>query len=51
MIHGLLGTSLDWAELSNSLWANDKIRARYQIWHYLYNIFVPALYSGCVLCI
>jgi pimeloyl-ACP methyl ester carboxylesterase len=45
MIHGLLSTPLVWAELSNELWADDAIRTRYQIWHFLYNTSAPALYS------
>lgn len=49
MIHGLLSSPLVWAELSNELWADDKIRKRYQIWHYLYNTSAPALYSARIL--
>lgn len=49
MVHGLLDTSLAFAKLSNELWADDAIRRRYQIWHYLYNTFAPALYSGRLL--
>lgn len=49
MIHGLLDTPLVWTELSNELWADDEIRSKYQIWHYLYNTSAPALYSGRVL--
>lgn len=49
MIHGLLSTPLAWAELSNNLWADDAIRRRYQIWHYLYNTSAPALYSSRLL--
>ena len=49
MIHGLLSTPLAWAKLSNDLWADDIIRNRYQIWHYLYNTSAPALYSARVL--
>jgi pimeloyl-ACP methyl ester carboxylesterase len=49
MIHGLLGTPLIWAELSNTLWADDEVQSRYQIWHFLYNTSAPALYSGRVL--
>ena len=49
MIHGLLSTPLAWAELSNELWADDAIRSRYQIWHYLYNTSAPALYSARIL--
>lgn len=49
MIHGLLSTPLAWAEMSNELWADDTIRQRYQIWHYLYNTSAPALYSARIL--
>jgi pimeloyl-ACP methyl ester carboxylesterase len=49
MIHGLLGSPLVWAELSNTLWADNEIRSRYQIWHFLYNTSAPALYSGRLL--
>lgn len=49
MIHGLLDTPLVWTELSNELWADDDIRSKYQLWHYLYNTSAPALYSGRVL--
>jgi pimeloyl-ACP methyl ester carboxylesterase len=49
MIHGLLSTPLIWANLSNELWADDTIRQRYQIWHYLYNTSAPALYSARIL--
>ncbi len=49
MIHGLLGTPLVWAKLSNTLWADDEIRSRYQIWHFLYDTSAPALYPGRLL--
>jgi len=49
MIHGLISTPLLWAKISNELWADDAIRRKYQIWHYLYNTSAPALYSGRVL--
>lgn len=49
MIHGLLSTPLAWAELSNELWADERVRSRYQIWHYLYNTSAPALYSARLL--
>ena len=49
MIHGLISTPLVWAEISNELWADDAIRRKYQIWHYLYNTSAPALYSGRIL--
>ncbi len=46
MIHGLLDTPLVWAKLSNELWADEAVRSRYQVWHFLYNTSAPALYSG-----
>ncbi|MBE2287770.1 MAG: alpha/beta hydrolase [Prosthecobacter sp.] len=49
MIHGLLSSPLAWAKLSNELWADDRIRNRYQIWHFLYNTSAPSLYSSSVL--
>jgi pimeloyl-ACP methyl ester carboxylesterase len=49
MIHGLFDTPLAWAKLSNDLWADEKFREKYQIWHFLYNTSAPALYSGRVL--
>lgn len=49
LIHGLFDSSLVWAKLSNELWADEAIRERYQIWHYLYNTSAPALYSGRIL--
>jgi pimeloyl-ACP methyl ester carboxylesterase len=49
MIHGLLSTPLAWADISNDLWADARVRSRYQIWHYLYNTSAPALYSSRIL--
>lgn len=49
MIHGLFSSPLGWAKLSNRLWADEKIRNRYQIWHFHYNTSAPALYSGRIL--
>ena len=49
MVHGLFDSPLVWATVSNELWADDEIRSRYQIWHYLYNTNAPALYSGRIL--
>lgn len=49
MIHGLLSSPLAWSNLSNELWADDEIRRRYQIWHYLYNTSAPLLYSASIL--
>lgn len=49
MIHGLLSSPLAWAKVSNDLWADDEIRRRYQIWHFLYNTSAPTLYTSAVL--
>jgi pimeloyl-ACP methyl ester carboxylesterase len=49
LIHGLFDSPLVWAKLSNELWADETVRERYQIWHYLYNTSAPALYSGRIL--
>lgn len=49
MIHGLVSTPLAWATMSNDLWADDSVRKRYQIWHYLYNTSAPCLYSARIL--
>lgn len=49
MIHGLLSSPLAWSNLSNELWADDEIRRRYQIWHFLYNTSAPFLYSAAIL--
>jgi pimeloyl-ACP methyl ester carboxylesterase len=49
MIHGLASTPLAWSGLSNDIWADDAIRRRYQIWHYLYNTSAPPLYSSRLL--
>jgi len=49
MIHGLLASPLVWAKMSNELRNDEKIRRRYQVWHFLYNTSAPALYSGRIL--
>lgn len=49
MIHGLLSTPLAWAKISNDLWADEQVRKRYQIWHFLYNASAPSLYSARLL--
>lgn len=49
MIHGLFSTPLAWAKVSNELWADEEIRSRYQIWHYLYNTSAPPLYPARLL--
>ncbi|MEM9236186.1 MAG: alpha/beta hydrolase [Verrucomicrobiota bacterium] len=49
LIHGLLSTPLMWAELTNELWGDPRIRSEYQIWHYLYPTNAPALYPARLL--
>ncbi len=49
MIHGLFSTPLVWSGVSNELWADESIRERYQIWHYLYNTSASPLYSARLL--
>ncbi|MGV3661488.1 MAG: esterase/lipase family protein [Prosthecobacter sp.] len=49
MIHGLLSSPLAWSGVSNEIWADDELRRRYQIWHYLYNTSAPFLYSASIL--
>lgn len=49
MINGLLSSPLAWADISNDLWADEAIRRRYQIWHFLYNTSAPALYASRIL--
>ncbi len=49
MIHGLLSTPIEWAQLTNELWADPRVRRRYQIWHYHYPTSAPFLYSARML--
>ena len=43
MIHGLGSSPLAWARLSNAIWARPDLRARYQIWHVVYQTDAPLL--------
>jgi len=43
MVHGLRSTPLAWQQMTNELLGDADIRARYQIWHYLYPTGLPFL--------
>lgn len=43
MLHGLGSNPLIWARLSNAVWGDPQLRARYQIWHVVYQSNAPLL--------
>ena len=43
MIHGLGSSPLVWARLSNAVWGNPDLRARFQVWHVVYPTEAPLL--------
>lgn len=43
MIHGLGGSPLVWARLTNRILATPELRARFQIWHVVYETNAPLL--------
>jgi pimeloyl-ACP methyl ester carboxylesterase len=43
MIHGLGSSPLAWARLSNALWGSPDLRARFQVWHVVYQTDAPLL--------
>jgi pimeloyl-ACP methyl ester carboxylesterase len=43
MVHGLGSSPLIWGRLSNAIWADPDLRARYQIWHVVYQTDPPLL--------
>jgi pimeloyl-ACP methyl ester carboxylesterase len=43
MIHGLGSSPLIWARLSNAIWGDADLRARYQVWHVVYQTNAPLL--------
>lgn len=43
MIHGLGSSPLIWEKLSNAIWASAELRARYQVWHVVYQTDAPLL--------
>jgi pimeloyl-ACP methyl ester carboxylesterase len=42
-VHGLFSNPLTWVDVHNELMGDAEIRARYQIWHYLYPTNLPIL--------
>lgn len=43
MIHGLGSSPLAWARLSNAIWGHADLRARFQVWHVVYQTNAPLL--------
>lgn len=43
LIHGLWSSPLTWRELSNEIWGDPEVAARYQVWHFLYATGTPIL--------
>src|SRR4249919_2431011 len=41
MIHGLGGSPLTWARLSDELRDSSELRSRFQVWHVLYRAEAP----------
>lgn len=43
MIHGLGSHPLTWARLSNAIWGDPALRARFQVWHVVHRTDAPLL--------
>ncbi|HJU39589.1 MAG TPA: alpha/beta hydrolase, partial [Tahibacter sp.] len=43
MIHGLGSNPIAWARLSNAVWGDPELRARFQVWHVVYQSNAPTL--------
>lgn len=43
MLHGLGSNPLIWARLTNAVWGDPELRARYQVWHVVYQTNAPLL--------
>jgi len=46
LVHGLISSPLTWMELTNELFGDAAIRARYQIWHAVYPTGIPFLHAA-----
>jgi hypothetical protein len=46
MVHGLLSSPLTWRELTNEVFGDEEIRARYQVWHAVYPTGIPYLHAA-----
>jgi alpha/beta hydrolase family protein len=43
LVHGLWSSPLKWRDLTNEIWGEDGLRARFQVWHYTYPTGAPVL--------
>lgn len=43
LIHGLWSSPMVWRDMTNELWGDREVAARYQVWHYLYPTGAPIL--------
>ncbi|MCI0588768.1 MAG: alpha/beta hydrolase [Planctomycetes bacterium] len=43
LVHGLWSSPLKWRDLTNEIWGEEALRARYQVWHYTYPTGAPVL--------
>ncbi|MFA9480059.1 esterase/lipase family protein, partial [Phycisphaerales bacterium AB-hyl4] len=48
-IHGLVSSSLVWAEMFNDLWRDPEVRQTYQFWYFMYPTGYPFAYSAAAL--
>jgi len=46
MVHGLFSSPMIWRDLSNDVIGARELRARYQVWHYMYPTASPMLISA-----
>jgi hypothetical protein len=43
MIHGLAASPLNFARISNAIWGDPQLRARFQVWHVIYQTDAPLM--------
>ncbi|MCG3149115.1 MAG: hypothetical protein PCFJNLEI_02574 [Verrucomicrobiae bacterium] len=48
-VHGTASSPVGWAPMFNTLQADPALRARYQLWYFIYNTGNPIAYSGALL--
>ena len=46
MVHGLGSSPMAWRELTNAVFGDPTLRARFQVWHYFYPTGTPYLWAG-----
>ncbi|MEM9418394.1 MAG: alpha/beta hydrolase [Planctomycetota bacterium] len=49
MVHGLMSTPLTWIQATNDFYSDPELRARYQVWHFLYPTAPCPYYSAFML--